>query len=264
MAMNLTSSAALYERFKPAERLVLLFEAMARGDDAEVERVHRTCPRKTYTGPDMAFDDRYEMTLDVTAVCCGELKAQAAQLRLIRWATRWTRHGFTSHTINSTMAFLDGVRHGRGLPQTPFFKLGLRDRVRRERARKAGTLIEDDDGGDGDGDELGDLPEEFYRRMAAVERRSERFTRPITWGLRRAEMDLAAEFKNNWAAYDAFCTSRVGLPAARVLEACQYPGRVEFAEVLERYKDVAADEKTVTAYREGLCGFWDRRFGTGA
>jgi hypothetical protein len=48
----------LYETFAPKERLVLLLEAMARGDDAETMRLRRSCPRKTYTGPDAAFDDR--------------------------------------------------------------------------------------------------------------------------------------------------------------------------------------------------------------
>lgn len=105
---------------------------------------------------------------------------------------------------------------------------------------------------------------EYVRRMSAVERRAERFTRPIGWVLTGAERDLAQEFKSIWAAYEAFCSSRLGITAVRMLDACQYPGREKFAQIMERYKEVKIDEATMAQNRDGLCGFWDRRFEEGS
>lgn len=264
---NPTTSTALYERFLPAERLVLLLEAMARGDEAEVERVQRTCPRRTYSQADAAFQDRYEMALDVTVVACGELRALLAQLRMLWWAGAVARQAGTSHKITATMAFLDGVRQGKGLGQTPFFRLGLRKRVRavQQQEEAGGPAREDMDAEEEDDEEEPQqtLGEEFYRRMHAVERRGERWSRRMEWVFRRAEADLVSELKSIWAAYEGFCCSRVGMGAYRVLEACGWPGGQELKAVLERHKHVAVDQETVTSYQNALCGYWDRQFGTG-
>ena len=45
----------LLESLTPKQRLCLAFEAQARGDEAEYSRLTDTCPRKTYTGPDLMF-----------------------------------------------------------------------------------------------------------------------------------------------------------------------------------------------------------------
>jgi hypothetical protein len=49
----------------PDERFRLALAAMARDDDAEVHRLHRTCPRYTYTMQDADFTDRFRRSWDV-------------------------------------------------------------------------------------------------------------------------------------------------------------------------------------------------------
>ena len=48
-------SDTLYEKFTPRERLALFYEAMARKDYAEADRLADTCERKSYTMQDAAY-----------------------------------------------------------------------------------------------------------------------------------------------------------------------------------------------------------------
>src|SRR4029453_18048684 len=74
----------LYEQFAPPERLALLIEAMARNDAAEAQRLHRTCPRFTYTGPDVQFTERYTLAFDIMAVISIDLRCAWAKLHVMR------------------------------------------------------------------------------------------------------------------------------------------------------------------------------------
>jgi hypothetical protein len=96
----------LYDQFAPRERLVLLLEAMARGDDAETLRLRRSCPRKTYTGPDAAFDDRFALAHDTVAVVCGDLRALVAQLRVLHWAMENSEHFSVLHHIDAEIGLV--------------------------------------------------------------------------------------------------------------------------------------------------------------
>ena len=263
---NAASSAAAYERFQPTERLVLLLEAMARGDQAEVERVRRTCPRRTYSQIDAAFQDRYELALDLTVIACGDLRAIVSQMRLLADVRRLLRHTGTAHQVTATMAFLDGVRLGRGMPPIAFF--------RPERHRPSGPAAALGPAGNADevpedlneGDEqveqdmFAGLGEAFHERMHAVEHRAERWSRRLIRRVRQAELALASQMKGIWSAYDAFCRSRLGMAGERLLEAFDYPARQAIARMLRRHQDVAVDEAAAVAYRERMCSFWDRRF----
>jgi hypothetical protein len=216
----------------------------------------------------MAFEDRYEMALDVTAVACGDLKSLAEQLRLVRWAIPLVRRSATLHHLNASMAFVDGAHCAEGLGQSPYFAKRAKESAKEtdtaepaddQGAQEEGAGEDESEEASGAG-ELACFGKDFSHRLVEVERRSEESTEMIVAVMRRAKLDMAAEFKSIWAGYDAFCTSRLGMPAERVLEGCKYPGRIEFADVLERYKDVAGDEQATAAYRDGMCGFWDRRF----
>ncbi|MCW2892952.1 MAG: hypothetical protein JWO75_2441 [Actinomycetia bacterium] len=258
----------LYETFAPKERLVLLLEAMARGDDGETMRLRRSCPRKTYTGPDAAFDDRLELALDTAAVVCGELSALTAQLRLLHWAAASVRRFATMHHIVADIAFLEGVRCAQGLPQAAFFAPKL---WKVPGSGADGAADSDDNAGEAESEEEADksyvqedlscLGEDVGRRMQAVEGRSEHATELIGLVLSRTGHDLASELMGVWEAFSHFCTSRVGLSAQQVLSACGYPGREQLTVWLKAYAHVKPNVQTVAGYRDGLCGVWDRRFG---
>lgn len=50
----------LYDSLTPRQRIIASFEAKARGDDQEVEKLIKTCPKKTYQMTDPDYSD--EMT----------------------------------------------------------------------------------------------------------------------------------------------------------------------------------------------------------
>ncbi len=47
----------LYATLTPRQRVIATLEAEARGDEQEVERLIKTCPKKTYTMNDAAYTD---------------------------------------------------------------------------------------------------------------------------------------------------------------------------------------------------------------
>jgi hypothetical protein len=244
----------LYETFAPKERLVLLLEAMARGDDAETMRLRRSCPRKTYTGPDAAFDDRFTLAHDTVAVVCGDLRALVAQLRVLHWAMENCEYFSALHHIDAEMAFFQGVRCGQGLPPSPDFSGGPEGDTR-------GTPETQTDEGETC---LAPLGDDLAARTAAVAQRSGRSTRLILRVMRRAGEELAAELLAIWEAFGHFCTGRLGVSPERALGACGYPAGEELAEVLKAYGHVQPNGTTAGEYRRLLLRIWDRQFGEGA
>src|SRR6478752_174047 len=115
------AGSGLYELFKPQERLTLTLEAMARGDDAEVDRLYRSCPRKTYTCPDAEFEDRRSMAMDIAMVASADLSALNSRLHVLQWVRVTIQHFAPLHHINASLAFVDGTRCGLGLSQSPYF-----------------------------------------------------------------------------------------------------------------------------------------------
>lgn len=49
-----------YDKFTPDERVKLTLVAIARGDEEEVGRLKRTCPKKHYLQTDIAYSDKME------------------------------------------------------------------------------------------------------------------------------------------------------------------------------------------------------------
>src|ERR1700712_904189 len=103
------ASDTLYEQFTPTERVTLVLEAMGRRDDAEADKLARTCPRKTYTMGDAAYADRLQAASDVMLGglvdlkgACGKLEVLHGVINALGELDRW-------HHVNAAMAFMDGV-----------------------------------------------------------------------------------------------------------------------------------------------------------
>jgi hypothetical protein len=82
MKKNLTK---LYDQFTGLERLRLVIEAQARGDEAEVAQLVQSCPRSHYSSGDHSYTVPMEATFDLVGAVChdfarlkGGLKALAA------------------------------------------------------------------------------------------------------------------------------------------------------------------------------------------
>jgi hypothetical protein len=78
---NLTK---LYDRFTPEERLRLVIEALARGDEAEKARLITSCPYKTYTQTDVAFAIPLLAAHDLIQATCQDLDLARGALQMIQ------------------------------------------------------------------------------------------------------------------------------------------------------------------------------------
>ncbi len=69
-------NANLYATLTPSQRVIATIEAEARDDQEEVQRLVRTCPKKTYSMNDAAYTDTLQSLISATvAVECDLLSA---------------------------------------------------------------------------------------------------------------------------------------------------------------------------------------------
>ena len=236
----------LYPTFQPPERLTLLLQAMARRDDAEVDRLTASCPRRSYTQNDARYDDRVRLAFDLLAVTCIDLRAMWAKLYTLEWAKHVVRQCAPAQHLTAALGFVDGAGCTQGLAQSPFFRPGA-----------------DDDGADDEDEpELVRAPG-FADRMAAVQARSERATADVLELFGGAAEVVAQELADTWAAFDRFCQSRIGVDGPTVFAAWQMPLADDVQGMLKLHPGVTPDPEKVRAYRRLLDLNWDRRFREG-
>jgi hypothetical protein len=263
-----TEPKRLYEQFAPPERLTLLIEAMARDDAGEAERLQRTCPRFSYTGPDVQFTERYTLAFDIMAVVTIDLRCLWGKLHVMRCVLGGIRDMAVAHRIAASLAFIDGQRCGKGLPQCEFFARPLPEPAAEETATDEDEVELGDDADcpnvdAGDDDEVVDpTPAEadHGRRMDAVERRVEQFTTRGVVELLCVMEDVARELVNTWAAFGAFCRTRLGVSPETMMRAWQFPLE-EFQETLKRFEKTRPDPAKVDQYFGYITKQWDERFG---
>src|SRR5688572_32439728 len=99
--MQSEPTAKLYDQFQPPERLTLLIEAMARDDAAEARRLQDSCPRRSYTGPDVLFTERYTLAFDVMAVVTIDLRCAWAKLHVMRCVLGGIRDMAVAHKVTA-------------------------------------------------------------------------------------------------------------------------------------------------------------------
>jgi hypothetical protein len=262
-----TEPKRLYDQFAPPERLTLLIEAMARDDAAEAERLQRTCPRVSYTGPDVRFTERYTLAFDIMAVVTIDLRCMWGKLHVMRCVLGGIRDMAVAHKITAALAFIDGERCGKGLPQCEFFAKPLPEPEADETASDEDEVEPHDDPDelhiDADDYEVVDpTPAEVDhgRRMDAVERRVEQFTTRNVVELLCVMEDVARELVNTWAAFGAFCRTRLGVSPETMMRAWQFPLE-EFRETLRRHDKTKPDPAKVEEYLGYITKQWDERFG---
>jgi hypothetical protein len=248
----------------PAERaLTLLLEALARGDEAEADRLHASCPRKTYTQQDAAFNGRLSLAFETMALVCIDLRCMWGKLQMLQWSLLVTEHFALERQLNASFAFLDGGRCAEGLPQLDWFA---------NAPPSAGAELgeEDEPGGDDEQDDHNDAPatcprfvreaNEHGRRLSAVEDRAERSTAEMWATISQVAIAVANDLVNAWAAFDRFCRTKLGVSANVMLAAWRFP-LAEFRSTLKLYKSVVPDEEKVEELLGGMTANWDGRYG---
>jgi hypothetical protein len=75
--------AGLYDLLTPEERLRLIIEAEVRGDEEESRRLVESCPKRTYTINDLAYEHQLRASQEVTMIVCLDLAPRLAKVRMI-------------------------------------------------------------------------------------------------------------------------------------------------------------------------------------
>src|SRR5690348_3845526 len=82
---KLQKAGGLYDQLKAQERATLVLEALARGDEAEADRLGTSCPRSTYTQYDADWMRRMEASCHFACVVAMDLKEAAGRLFVLEF-----------------------------------------------------------------------------------------------------------------------------------------------------------------------------------
>jgi hypothetical protein len=258
----------LYAQFTPQERLSLLLEALAREDWDEARKLRQSCPLRTYSMGDAAFNDRREFMWDLALIVTADLRVILAKIKIFDLHAQGIREYATDqHALAAELSFLDGWRLGKGyppLPRPPEEPPAEGEEWANDPMQAAIDYVYNVEG---EGKEP--LPERQWTRRELAE--VDRWKAPTRWtkvaDRRMASLydpivrRLAGDLLGIWAAWDAFCRAKVGVSGEVAMRA-HLPSMVEMMDrVAERFKDVKprADQQRETS--EILEGAWGRRLG---
>jgi hypothetical protein len=222
------------------ERFALLVEAMARGDEADADRLEDSCPVLTYRGEDTAFRGRMVHAHLIAVRVCLNLRAGLAELRMADTFRRTCRSFAAAGPVNVAQAsFMAGRAYGRAEVTGEAEPKPPREQLWAEIAAdpELTALL----------DEARDLAEQGVERVADT--------------LLYATTELhAADLLAQWQGFGRFCRDRLGLEPGVVFAAFGLEPRDVEAEVLSRCPDAVAGEKEVTEWAGRWTRPWDRRF----
>ena len=104
--------AKLYDTLTADERFRLTVEALAREDKPEIDRLHRSCPRRTYTRMDVGYTERYETGAVLTLASMVELAPRLAKLQMVEAFRVLGEHLQNVGENAIVMAYLAGFEDG--------------------------------------------------------------------------------------------------------------------------------------------------------
>jgi hypothetical protein len=111
--MNISAVARHYDKLRPDERFRLAIEALARGDDQEVDRLAAACPRKVYREIDAEYGERVRVSSEIVSAVILDLGPRLGKLRMIE-AFREFLPLFLGRGMDvAATAWLDGYREGK-------------------------------------------------------------------------------------------------------------------------------------------------------
>lgn len=84
---------SVYEKLTPQQRVQAAVSALARGDDTEIDRLRRTCPKKTYIQTDARFSDTMDRLLIFGLALSHDLLTTAMDATAWRDDAESFRHG---------------------------------------------------------------------------------------------------------------------------------------------------------------------------
>jgi hypothetical protein len=231
-----------YETLTGAERFALMIEAMARGDEAECDRLEDSCPQKVYRCDDADFRDCMRRAYHIAATVVLNMREGLVRIRMAK-AFRDTAHLFAGEIAKfATAAYLCGRVNGRA-------EVGLAsagphdsDAVAKELAASGGF--------DQQKAEIIEVAEDVLQRLAD------------TLYEAVAESD-APDVLAQWEGFGRFCREALGTEPLTVVRAYGLQREDPAAEVRGAYPDAAIEEAEKARWAAARAQSWNERFSSG-
>jgi hypothetical protein len=236
-----------YDRLTPEERFRLDVLAMARGDEAESERLVVSCPRFSYTMNDRLFAGRWQGAIELTLRVYIPLGEQLAKLQMVDAFRQMVPYSQMLLDNIAFEAYFDGHESGSRHAWTYAGKSG-------------GPPAWPDDGPDGelmdpDEDERDPAMDRDVEELEAIVEKYGGFLPEI---LDRAERSIVAQAFSIWSGYAAFCEESAGVDAEKVATVILEPamGQIEDMRTRAERLGVEADAERVEMVRKTLGESW--------
>ncbi len=224
----------LYDRFTPEERFRLVLEAQSRGDEEDVQRLVRTCPRYNYAMTDAEYTDRMITASSLVYVVALDLAPRIARARMIEAFEDTLPFTYNSCANEALSAYFDGHKAG--------IKWAWKE---------AGASL------DGEPPEPGD--EEYDdAEMDLIEARLQGASKRFTGTLENLKLGVATEARAMWEAFSVFCREELGLEPEKPVRVFFNPLLSEVEDLLKMTEGVEVEQEEVDKYREIIRSGWQK------
>jgi hypothetical protein len=240
MAMATDPLKHHYACLTPAERFALTIEAMARGDEAEADRLEDACPKFDYRHNDAEFRDRMQRSYTIALLATVNLQKLLAVIRCSSVFVEQHRAYADGPKLVAACAFLFGRQYG-------MWECGAIEQVELPDLAK---LKAEAKGRPDLKEQLKDLREcayESVRRVAEAVRES-------------IGMGVGVEALSQWDGFGRFCRAQLGVEPLTLLAAYGMGADDPAAEVLASCPDAKADEAKAEERALHWAREWGRRF----
>ena len=222
------------------ERFTLMLEAMARGDEAEADRLEDTCPQLTYRTDDVEFRDRMKRSYTIAMMVTINLKWRLEQMRGAKLFRDLHGDFVWPPQLVATTAFLYGREYGRwecgAIESIPLIDAGETAALMRERP---------------------DLKEQVGEVQEIARESLKTVAEWLQYAMGEAH---AAEVLSQWEGFGRFCRSHLGAEPLAVMRAYRMTIGDPAAEVLAVYPEAKVDEATAAHWEQNWAREWGRRF----
>jgi hypothetical protein len=236
-----------YDQLSAEERFKLDLLAMARGDEAESERLVISCPRFSYTMNDRLFAGRWQGAIEITLRVYIPLGEQLAKLQMVDAFRETIPYSQLLLDNIAFEAYFDGHESGSRHAWAYAGKSG-------------GPPTWPDDGPDGelmepDEDEKDPAMDRDVEELEAIVNKYGGFLPEI---LDRAERSIVGQAFSIWSGYAAFCEESAGVDAEKVATVILEPAMGQIADMRARAErlGVEADTERLEMVRETLGESW--------
>ena len=229
-----------YGALTAPERFALTIEAMARGDEAEADKLEDACPTHTYQLHDLEYRDRMKRAYLIALMVSLNMRQGLGQIRAAVALSKSCKDFAHWPTLAVQGAFLYGRLYARW---------------------EAG------------GEEFGSMPvgkalDEEFERCPDLKGVLEELREAGEWAMEQVGDTLtyavglmnAADLLSQWEGFGRFCRQSLGVEPMTLLRALRLEQEDPEAEVLASYPDAKADEAKAAGWAEDWRRSWERRF----